>query len=126
MFDNVTQGTIYSPRWPGSYQHNLNCRWMIKPPKRSKNSEKKLFQITFTFVHFDLEEQNDQLNFYVNRSSDIGDLVKVARLHGSHRPADFLIPLDVNVNYIDIEFVSDEEEKFEGFTIFFKSESTKS
>ena len=98
---------------------------MIKPPKRSKNSEKK-FQINFTFVHFDLEEQNDQLNFYVNRSSDIGDLVQVARLHGSHRPADISIPLDTNVNYIDIEFVSDKEEKFEGFTIFFKSESMKS
>ena len=50
-FNNTTEGTIYSPGWPGDYGILINCRWDIKAENGS------IIRLTFQSFAVEYEDQ---------------------------------------------------------------------
>ena len=113
---NVARGTIYSPRWPGRYQHNLSCSWRIFVPKKYLGKSNSL---VFSFTYFDLEPVKDNLTIYTFESLVDTKPTKIVSLHGSEPQSDVEIPLK-NAMYVFLQFDSDGQKAHYGFTITFK------
>ncbi|XP_078491972.1 kremen protein 1-like [Ciona intestinalis] len=114
---NENHGTIYSPRWPGRYAHNLTCSWTIFILQPYANSPD--YQIVFSFVYFDLGRSNDTLTIDTTSRLIAGQPNHVGGFRGSVIPSDVIVPL-TRVKMVFLQFVSDHEKARNGFTIKYK------
>ena len=116
-----THGTIYSPRWPGPYQHNLTCDWTVHVPRKLMDSRDQL-HMTLRFPHFDMEPDRDLLSIHSLDSILAPSPETYAVYHGGELPPSKLKISLSDVRSIIIHFESDHTIKHFGFTLVFSSE----
>lgn len=110
-YSDTTSETIYSPRWPGSYKHDLNCTWEIEIPKN-----KNYTMVKFEFKFFELQNNSDTLSISTKNSEE--GISQKANLHGLRLPDDVVVLLE-DVDFILLNFLSDGALKHDGFIINF-------
>nr|CAB3260073.1 kremen protein 1-like [Phallusia mammillata] len=120
---NQTHGTIYSPRWPGRYQHNLSCSWQVYVPKWFPKTSN--YAALFSFLHFDLHGSEDVLDF-ITFEGVFSAGSKIASYNGTlSDPADLEIPVDNTTKVFLLNFKSDGAKARKGFVISFKFRKTE-
>ncbi|XP_078476033.1 MAM and LDL-receptor class A domain-containing protein 1-like [Lampetra planeri] len=99
-----TSGSFNSMNFPGNYEDNANCRWLIRAPEG--------YAVQFTFSAFELEDRYDFVNIY----KGIGAAKeRLASLTGRNNPGD----VRAFANELTVEFTSDSSQVQGGFSVSF-------
>lgn len=101
------RGEITSPEYPQKYPQNSDCDWTI--------TVEKGYQITLTFLEFDIEEHPDVVCPYDYLKINAGQKRKYGPYCGKKLPRN----ITSSGNYIHMEFVSDDSGNYRGFKAFY-------
>nr|XP_032833052.1 MAM and LDL-receptor class A domain-containing protein 1-like [Petromyzon marinus] len=101
-----TSGSFNSMNFPGNYDNNANCRWLIRAPEG--------YAVQFTFSAFALEDRYDFFNIY----KGIGAAKeRLASLTGVSNPGD----VRAFAHELTVEFTSNSLQTYGGFSVSFSA-----